>query len=244
MSKSEGRPARSRRRPGVTPTRALPAAPPRAKPVRRTQAERSETTRTKLILAAIGLMRTRGYGGLRTAEVSDAAGVSRGAQLHHFPTKHELILATMRFMNERITVESRRRALAAKNAEDPVAGIIVDAKDFFFSDFFFVSLAVAMGDARDDDLRRQSLPLSRESRFAVEKAWLETFVAHSIPRKLAGDVIALTLSIIRGFTVRSFIDNDHARFEDLLGTWRTIVGAYLAPYLEPKSTVRRRTRTA
>lgn len=211
----------------------------RAKPVRRTQAERSEITRTKLIQAAITLMRTRGYGGLRTAEVSEIAGVSRGAQLHHFPTKHELILATMRFMNERIAVESRRRARAASTAPDPLSGIITDGKDFFFSDFFFVSLAIAMGDARDEDLRRQALPLSRESRFAVERAWLEAFVAHGIPRKLAADVIALTLSVIRGFTVRTFIDADHVRFGQLLQTWRTIVGAYIAPYLQ--SAPKRRT---
>ena len=221
----------------IGPRKAAQAASgaPRVKPARRTQAERSETTRAKLIQAAITLMRTRGYGGLRTAEVSEVAGVSRGAQLHHFPTKHELILATMRYMNERITVESRRRAKAASSAPDPLSGIMADGKDFFFSDFFFVSLAIAMGDVRDEDLRRQTLPLSRDSRFAVERAWLEAFVAHGIPRKLAGDVIALTLSVIRGFTVRTFIDADHVRFEQLLKTWHAIVGAYIAPYLEPAS---------
>ena len=211
---------------------AAPRPAARVKPGRRTQAERSETTQTKLIHAAIALMRTRGYGGLRTAEVSEVAGVSRGAQLHHFPTKHELILATVRYMNERIANESRRRAKAASTAADPLVGIIEDGKDFFFSDFFFVSLAIAMGDARDEDLRNQSLPLSRDSRFAVERAWLEAFVAHGIPRKLAEDVIALTLSVIRGFTVRTFIEADRVRFDELLRTWRAIVGAYLAPHLE------------
>ncbi len=215
---------------------------PRVKAARRTQAERSETTQTKLIHAAIALMRTRGYGGLRTAEVSEVAGVSRGAQLHHFPTKHELILATVRYMNERIAIESRRRAKAASTAADPLAGIIEDGKDFFFSDFFFVSLAIAMGDGRDEDLRLETLPLSRESRFAVERAWLEAFVAHGLPRKLASDVIALTLSVIRGFTVRTFIDDDHVRFEDLLRVWRAIVGSYIAPHLEAAAAKRRAKR--
>ena len=217
-----------RRRAEIERARVIaPAAPP-VRQVRRTQAERSETTRSKLILAAISLMRTRGYGGLRTADVSEMAGVSRGAQLHHFPTKHELIVATMRYMNGRVVGESRRRAAAAAHAQDPLAGMIVDAKDFFFSDFFFVSLAIAMGDARDEDLRRQTLPLSRESRLAVEKAWLEALVAHGLSRKLAADVLALTLSIVRGFSVRTFIDNDRRRFDDLLQTWRTIVGVYLS----------------
>lgn len=236
MSRPDSRPAAPRSRAIVDRARPSkphpkPLAKPRAKPVRRTQAERSEATRTKLIHAAITLMRARGYGGLRTAEISEVAGVSRGAQLHHFPSKHELILATMRYMNDRIAVESRHRALAARDSDDPVLGVIVDAKDFFFSDFFFVSLAVAMGDERDEDLRRLTLPLSRNSRLAVERAWLDTFVAHGIPEKLAADVLALTLSIVRGFSVRMFIDKDRKRFDDLLHTWRTIVGAYLEPYL-------------
>jgi len=204
------------------------------RPVRRTQAERSEETCSKLIRAAITLMRSRGYGGLRTSEVSALAGVSRGAQLHHFPSKQDLIIATMAHMNERIVSESRRRArLAATRGEDPMAGIIADAKDFFFSDFFFVSLAIAMGDSRDEDLRSRTLPMSRQSRFAVERAWLETLTNLGVPRKLAADVLALTLSIVRGFSVRMIIDNDRKRFDDLLRTWMTIAGDYMSAQVRP-----------
>lgn len=197
------------------------------KPPRRTQAERSETTRRKLIEAALVLLRERGYGGLRTNEVSDRAGVSRGAQLHHFPTKHELILATLGYLNENMMAESRRRAAAAQRSADPIADAIADAKDFFFSDYFFVSLAITMGDARDEDLMRHTVPMSRDARFAVEKMWLEALVARGVPRKLASDVLALTLSIVRGLAVRTIIDNDPKKFDDLLRRWRNMASMFL-----------------
>jgi len=149
----EADPSVSSRRASRTNARA-----PLLKP-RRTQAERSETTRRKLIEAAIVLLRERGYGGLRTNEVSDRAGVSRGAQLHHFPTKYELILATLQYLNEQMLVGSRRRAVAARHSANPVADAIEDAKAFFFSDYFFVSLAITMGDARDEDLMRHTVPM-------------------------------------------------------------------------------------
>ncbi len=194
---------------------------------RRTQAERSETTRNKLIAAALVLLRERGYGGLRTNEVSDRAGVSRGAQLHHFPTKYELILATLDYLNQRMLTESRRRAAAAQRSATPIADVIADAKDFFFSDYFFVSLAITMGDARDEDLMRNTVPMSREARFAVEKMWLEALVARGIPRKLATDLLALTLSIVRGLAVRTFIDDDRKKFDDLLRRWRSMASLFL-----------------
>ena len=202
------------------------ARAPLQKP-RRTQAERSETTRRKLIEAALVLLRERGYGGLRTNEVSDRAGVSRGAQLHHFPTKYELILATLEYLNEQMLVGSRRRAVAAQHSADPVADAIEDAKAFFFSDYFFVSLAITMGDARDEDLMRHTVPMSRNARFSAEKAWLETLVKRGIPRRLASDILQLTLSIVRGLAVRTLIDNNPKKFEELLHRWRNMVSLFV-----------------
>ena len=210
--------------------------PPVKRP-RRTQAERSETTRKKLIEAALILLRERGYGGLRTNEVSDRAGVSRGAQLHHFPTKYELILATLRYLNEQMLVESRRRTIAAKHSADPIADAIEDAKDFFFDDYFFVSLAITMGDARDEDLMRHTVPMSRDARFAVEKMWLETLVGRGVPRRLASDILQLTLSIVRGLAVRTLIDNAPRKFDELLRRWRSMVSLFVEYELKRVTTM-------
>ncbi|MDE2363420.1 MAG: TetR family transcriptional regulator [Hyphomicrobiales bacterium] len=196
---------------------------------RRTQAERTDASRRKLIAATIEVMRRRGYSGLTTAEVAEVAGLSRGALLHHFPSRHELVLATMRHMNDLVRVESQRRASeAATGTVDPLDGAIRDAKDFFFSDFFFVSLAVAMSDVYDEDLRRQTRPLSRDSRLAVEAAWVDALVARGIERPLASRVMTITLSIVRGFSIRVFIDDNRKHFDEVLETWKDMVRVYLA----------------
>jgi len=64
---------------------------------RRTQAERSEATRKQLLEAAAKLIRQKGFGGLRTIEVASMAGVSRGALMHHFPSKHALVVAVLTY---------------------------------------------------------------------------------------------------------------------------------------------------
>lgn len=64
-------------------------------PPRRTQAERSASTRAVLLEATTSCLVERGYAGTTTAEVESRAGVSRGARLHHFPTKAALLAAAV-----------------------------------------------------------------------------------------------------------------------------------------------------
>ena len=194
---------------------------------RRTQAERSETTRRQLLEAAATLIRKNGFGGLRTIEVADLAGVSRGALLHHFPSKHELVVAVLTYVNEITFTKSTRRAHSARSSGDPIEGIIQDAQEFFFGDFFFIELAIAMSDDSTQRLRRETRQSTRQTRFSVEAAWLDTLVSSGIPQQLASDVLALTLSVVRGFAVRMLIEKDPEQFARLLGAWRNIIRQHL-----------------
>jgi AcrR family transcriptional regulator len=58
------------------------------------QAERSAATRAKLIRATIATLNASGYAATTTIEVVRRARVSRGAMLHHFRSRAELLLAT------------------------------------------------------------------------------------------------------------------------------------------------------
>lgn len=62
---------------------------------RRSQAERSAESRGRLIAAAIKCLHERGYARTSTIAVAEAAGLSRGAVLHHFGAKFDLIRAVV-----------------------------------------------------------------------------------------------------------------------------------------------------
>jgi AcrR family transcriptional regulator len=70
--------------------------------------ERGITTRAALLEAALECLVELGYGATSTTEVARRAGVSRGAQLHHFPTKAELLAAAVDSLFERRNAEFRK----------------------------------------------------------------------------------------------------------------------------------------
>lgn len=71
------------------------------------QAERSAATRAKLIQATIATLCAVGYTATTTIEVVSRAKVSRGAMLHHFSTRAELILGTAEHILREQEVERR-----------------------------------------------------------------------------------------------------------------------------------------
>jgi len=137
-------------------------ASPISKPPRRTQAERRETTRAALLDATIECLLEFGYSHTTTTRVVERAGVSRGAQVHHFPTKAELVaeavghLAALRADEIRDELEKlpqgRRRAEAALDLIWKV----------HTGPLFTAALELWVAARTDGELRRHLMPTERK----------------------------------------------------------------------------------
>ncbi|HEX2677037.1 MAG TPA: TetR/AcrR family transcriptional regulator [Polyangiales bacterium] len=68
---------------------------PSDRPARRTQQERRDGTQRALLDATVSALCELGYGGTTTLEVERRARVSRGARIHHFPTKAALLASAV-----------------------------------------------------------------------------------------------------------------------------------------------------
>lgn len=212
---------------GGKPAQAARKRRPAAAKKRRTQAERSDEMRQRVIEAAAEVLRRKGYAGLRTDEVSRVAKVSRGAQQYHFRTKDSLVLATAAHLLRDGLSRGRNRATAAAHGSDPIEAIIQDCMEFFLGRDFGVILDLVLASTKDRNLRQQIYQQTRESRLAVEQAWLDVLVAHGIPKEKAEKVLWITISIVRGFSVRALWQNDEQLFRSILDEWKTIIYAHL-----------------
>jgi AcrR family transcriptional regulator len=142
---------------------------------RRTQEERSQATRALLLDATLASLEEVGYGRTSTVEVARRAGVSRGAHLHHFPTKAELVADAVRHLFARRHAEF----LEAFRRLDRKTARLDAAIDLLWSmvrgPTFVVWLELVVAARTDPELARAVHALSREFQETVEETFRALF---------------------------------------------------------------------
>ncbi|MGH2586502.1 MAG: TetR/AcrR family transcriptional regulator [Dehalococcoidia bacterium] len=88
--------------------------------MRRRQAERSETTRRKLLDTARALFAERGYDATPIEEILHRTGLSKGAFYHHFPDKRKLLDAVYEELEQELTA---MLSGVGRDLPDPIARI-------------------------------------------------------------------------------------------------------------------------
>jgi AcrR family transcriptional regulator len=100
-------------------------APRTATPIaRRTQEERTSAMRHRLLEATIDCLVEYGYAGTSTTRVVERAGVTRGAQVHHFPTKAALVAAAIRHLAAKRGELAFAELERIRNEPDPVGSAL------------------------------------------------------------------------------------------------------------------------
>src|SRR5262245_22786652 len=188
----------------------------------RTQAERSERTRELLLDATIECLVELGYARTTVHEICLRAGLSRGAQQHHFTTKAELMASAMQHLFARLSqqVQHATERLPA-GPERFTAGI-----DLLWQAYSGTLSTAAMelwvAARTDPELRDALLPVDR----ALGHATVEFY------RRAAGDeidekLLLLSVNLTRGLALDAMLGGDPDRRAGLLDEWKAMVRRHL-----------------
>lgn len=190
------------------------------KKVRTPQVQRTAEMKARLSQAAFEVICEVGYASFRTSAVSKKAGVSQGAQLHHFPTKNDLAVAAMEYAYSLAYQAFEQNIAAYRDGDDLIDAIVKDAESFYFSDSFMVALDILMAGGKDASLRSSLVKLAQENRFETEKVWAKKLKNAGYSADDAREVTAGTYNLVRGYAIRKLISEDTAEYALVLKRWK------------------------
>ena len=139
-----------------------PSAKASAREPRRTQAERRATTQAALLDATIDCLVEYGYVHTTTARVAERAGFSRGAQVHHFPTKAALVTAAVEHLARRRSDELRERVPDLPEGEAKFGQMLDLLWEAHSGPVFDATLELWVAARTDAELRTALVRLERE----------------------------------------------------------------------------------
>lgn len=193
-------------------------------PERRTQAERREETRERLLRAAIGCLREEGYAGLTTREVARRAGVSQGAQAYHFPSRADMVAGVVEWLGARWVAQFEDAAAALQDA-GPDAGAAA-ALDMLWelssSTETSMLVEIWVASAQDAELRRR-LAAAEEEAFAAGVRIIREIMGADVPDDIERR-LRIVVASMRGLAIALRYDPTEAlKAEDAWTDQRAIL---------------------
>ena len=191
---------------------------------RRTQNERSEEMRERLARAAFEVIAERGHSAYRTAAVAERAGVSQGAQVHHFATKDGLTLAAVEYAFAHASAKTEAviaEGIAA--GDDPIDLMLSDFRLYFFNDDFWVSLDITINGAKTPALKDGIREIVPRYRLAVYRRWVGILIDAGWAEADAHEIVRMSAALVTGLGIRTLFDDVGAYLDTTLTRWRNIV---------------------
>lgn len=189
---------------------------------RRSQEERSRTTRQRLLRAAQRCILEVGLRKTSTVMVADRAGVSRGALSHQFASRADLLRETLRDLLR--TEVWEMQSVAEDVAE---GGLTFDALidrvwKRFSGPSYMISLEFVMAARTDPRIREVLQDIGLDYNETCEQVWhelVETRLGDSTPERRHAFVA--TLCLMRGMATQRIWREDDALFDAVLTFWKS-----------------------
>jgi len=165
--------------------------------------------RLRLLDATVECLVTYGYAGTTTHRVADLAGVTRGAQIHHFRSKEDLVVAAIEHLAQQRAQAAIRELARIPGGPKPTA-VLDYIWEAHQGPLFVATLELWVASRTDRVLAQQIQrvePLVNSTLFAA----IAQFVPEQSTQKELRHLVYTAMDALRGILVASFVDQDIAR---------------------------------
>ena len=208
---------------------------------RRTNRERTAATRARVLNAPIEQLAEQGYGNTTTVEVAERAGVSRGALVHHFPTRSDLVLSALEHLCERRLEDLEGAIARLSETEDRLSAFVDLMWSTFDGPLFLAQLELWIAARTDPELRARLYPLERGFGKRLSELCAEALGDQTKARP----VYELTKHLMRGMALERLKKADETDRTAAVDRWKgmareTLAGAPSRGRARPTAAVRRK----
>jgi AcrR family transcriptional regulator len=201
-------------------------APQGGKP-RLTQAERSHSMQLRLIEACANCLARDGYAGTTFSRIIEAAGVSRGAPLHHFASKTALLAATAEHLVRRLYIEMGRAVQALCVSEDRLQDLIKGAWHGVFDRAEQLALhELLVASRREPELATILQEVWTACHDTLGRA-AQYYLEPIDPNDDVRDFIVLTQWLMRGMAEDRHLIKEEQLVSDYLSLWSRLLRSQL-----------------
>jgi AcrR family transcriptional regulator len=203
----------------------------------RTQQQRRDETRRALLDAAVESLIDVGFARTTTLEVQRRADVSRGALLHHFPSKAELLVAAVDHLAEMRARELKQLAGAlpeeknAKARTDAVLGLLWQC---FSGTMFQVAMELRTAARTDPELRPVLATAERALRDRIFNQARSLFGKDVAEHPGLERALDLTLQLMIGAAMSAVLHKEERRLDDLIDDWKALFPTVMSQAAQTK----------
>ena len=134
------------------------------------QAYKSSSTRQQILDAAVHCIVNIGYAKTTTMLIAEQAGLSRGATLHHFPSRNDIIAATVDVLFEKRIRAFRKSSQTLPARRDRVRQAVNAYWDHVNHPLFVAFIELSVAARNDADLRKILTP----AQLKFDQEWYAT----------------------------------------------------------------------
>ena len=184
--------------------------------------------RSRLLKATLECLARDGYAATTVSSIVKRAGVSRGAHVHHYPSKDALILDAAEYLIRRAYRILGDVLLGIADEDDRLQALMKTVwEEIFATRMFSAYFELLIASQHDEELAKSLRAISARSLQTVDQAIVHYFEPRSAGSENARDMFVMTTIVMSGMAATSQLAQDHEDTHRYLDIWSRLMASQI-----------------
>ncbi|MDG2308542.1 MAG: TetR/AcrR family transcriptional regulator [Candidatus Binatia bacterium] len=179
---------------------------------RRTQAERSAESRSKILEAAVACISELGPSETTTHRIARRAGLTWGAIQHHFGEKNVILVTVVENSLDGIVAELQEISQVRGTIAERVHALVAGLWPHYSGPLYRAGVEILLSARGDEILKPRADEVRRRAISAVGRAWATLFADFDIPAERHAIAQRVALAMLSGFALEVTMRDEEADF--------------------------------